>query len=56
MEECPYLEKKELKSICGASITAFTPADESDYCSTEEHYRCPMLISHMLRAAAGKRN
>jgi len=49
--ECPYFERDEGKSICGASVTQMTPeeGDPATYCTTEEHYRCPMLLAHVLR-------
>lgn len=54
--ECPYLEtgfdaRFDEVVVCGASITLTAPdADERrTYCDTEEHYRCPMLLSRVLR-------
>ncbi|MBI2412084.1 MAG: hypothetical protein HYV24_02610 [Deltaproteobacteria bacterium] len=48
---CPYLEKGKVE-MCAASITLLAPSVEEteEYCSTEEHYRCPMLLSHVLRS------
>ncbi len=39
--------------FCGASLTRLLPGAEevASWCSTEDHYRCPMLLSHVLRAA-----
>ena len=49
--ECPYLETDTEKSVCVASVTHLTPGgdDSENYCATEEHYRCPMLLAHVLR-------
>ena len=54
--ECPYLEKGMSRPVCNASITHLTPGAEGidDYCTTEENYRCPMLLAHFLRA--GRKN
>lgn len=51
MEECPYLERGD-PAVCGASITMMAPTveEEESWCGTEDHYRCPMLLSHVLRA------
>lgn len=48
---CPYLERDLVKSVCSASITHMTPDDDDskNYCTAEEHYRCPMLLAHVLR-------
>ncbi len=48
--ECPYHEKGRT-ALCGASITQMSTSaeDEESFCATEEHYRCPMLLSHVLR-------
>lgn len=48
--ECPYREKGRV-TVCGASITHMTTSidDEEAFCATEEHYRCPMLLAHVLR-------
>ncbi|HBG46552.1 MAG TPA: hypothetical protein DDW94_06120 [Deltaproteobacteria bacterium] len=55
MEECPYLEKGN-KAVCAASISLLAPTveDEESYCLTEEHYRCPMLLSHVLRRGSAR--
>lgn len=55
--DCPYLttgQRKEMTGrFCGASLTRLLPGAEevASWCSTEDHYRCPMLLSHVLRAA-----
>jgi hypothetical protein len=53
--ECPYLEKGRV-AMCGASITMMVPSieEEKTWCSTEDHYRCPMLLGHVLRSGARK--
>ena len=50
---CPYLEKG-MTEMCAASITLLAPSAEEaeEYCLTEEHYRCPMLLGHVLRSGA----
>lgn len=52
--ECPYLEPGRLTSTCKASISRMVPSitETEEYCATEEHYRCPMLLSHVLRGEA----
>lgn len=42
--------------MCGASITMMVPSieEEKTWCSTEDHYRCPMLLGHVLRSGARK--
>ncbi len=47
--ECPYLETG--RHICNASLTLMAPGifETNIYCTTEEHYRCPMLLAHTLR-------
>lgn len=49
--DCPYLETGTKSRFCGASITRLIPGMEetAKYCKTEEHYRCPMLLAHVLR-------
>lgn len=53
--ECPYLEKGMSRSVCNASVTLMTlDADGTEgCCTTEENYRCPMLLALFLRK--GKR-
>ena len=47
--ECPYLETG--RHICNASLTLMAPSifETNIYFTTEEHYRCPILIAHTLR-------
>lgn len=54
--ECMYLEKCGKNGICSASISLMVPSifERQVYCGTEEHYRCPMLIAHTLRAGSRK--
>lgn len=49
--ECPYWGISMAKRFCGASATLTAPSteDADEYCKTEEHYRCPMLLGHLLR-------
>ncbi|MBI5588710.1 MAG: hypothetical protein HY889_10155 [Deltaproteobacteria bacterium] len=49
-EKCPYLESEE-ESVCKASLTNMTPSifEYNIYCTTEEHYRCPILLARTLR-------
>lgn len=49
--ECPYLEEEITESRCNASVTNLVPSVEEkvSYCTTEDHYRCPMLLAHVLR-------
>ncbi|MFQ5465556.1 MAG: hypothetical protein ACE5EI_06485 [Thermodesulfobacteriota bacterium] len=54
---CPYLEPTTEGPVCGASLTMIVP-DTSDidfYCSTEEHYRCAILLARILRGDARER-
>ncbi|MBI5643704.1 MAG: hypothetical protein HY954_09560 [Deltaproteobacteria bacterium] len=55
--ECPYLEAGTVH-VCGASTRMMetTRDDEEEYCATEEHYRCPMLLSYVLRGGNGDLN
>lgn len=47
--KCPYLEAG--RHICNASLTHMAPGvfEVNTYCTTEEHYRCPMLLAYILR-------
>lgn len=44
---CPYLNEV----VCKASVTNMTPSlfETTVYCTTEEHYRCPILLARTLR-------
>ncbi len=50
---CPYLEHGAAERVCGASVTLMEPddCDTGQYCSSEEHYRCPILLAHVLRGS-----
>jgi len=52
--DCPYLGGIESMRICNASVTLMAPGgnDIVAYCTTEEHYRCPMLLSKLLRGGS----
>ncbi|HBR17189.1 MAG: hypothetical protein A3G39_09480 [Deltaproteobacteria bacterium RIFCSPLOWO2_12_FULL_43_16] len=55
--ECIYLERCGKNGICNASLTLMVPSifERQVYCdTTEEHYRCPILIAHTLRAGSRK--
>ncbi|MBI4949865.1 MAG: hypothetical protein HY955_06940 [Deltaproteobacteria bacterium] len=44
----------EMTETCVASVTLLAPTTEEaeEYCLTEEHYRCPLLLGHVLRSGA----
>lgn len=50
---CPYLEHGAAGRVCNASVTLMEPddCDTVQYCSNEEHYRCPLLLAHVLRGS-----
>jgi len=50
MPFCPFLNEKGDRDQCGASDLAMKPSDlqMEKYCSTEEHYRCPILLVKTL--------
>ncbi len=52
---CPYLEHGAAGRVCNASVTLMEPddCDTVEYCSSEEHYRCPLLLAHVLRGSSG---
>ncbi len=50
--DCPYLEPCGEESICNASTTRCMKPGEAEiarYCKVEGHYRCPILLAHVLR-------
>ncbi len=50
--ECPYLRLGEKGGcLCTASLTKMEPSaiELKLYCTTEEHFRCPILLSRILR-------
>lgn len=50
--DCPYYRFVEKR--CLASVTRLSPDAEDSvrYCTTEEHYRCPLLLASVLRGNA----
>lgn len=50
-KRCPYLRAETDRHVCGASLSGMSPAfsDLKSYCSTEDHYLCPILVAHALR-------
>ncbi|MFQ5735855.1 MAG: hypothetical protein ACE5GY_03210 [Thermodesulfobacteriota bacterium] len=59
-DECPYLDAGRIIKLCKASDTLLMPSTERHkrYCSSDEHYRCPVLLGHVLRSGkeAARRN
>ncbi|MBE9503057.1 MAG: hypothetical protein IME96_02645 [Proteobacteria bacterium] len=55
LTECPFLADAEGRRLCGASSHKMVPSDLAfeNYCSTEDHYRCPMMLAQLL--AAGRK-
>lgn len=49
--KCPYMKRNKKDVVCAASATNMSPNlfEKSVYCTTEEHYRCPLLIARTLR-------
>lgn len=49
--KCPYLRSVKKDFTCGASVTNMTPSifEINIYCTSEEHYRCPILLARELR-------
>lgn len=49
---CPYLEEGRIIKSCGASRTLLVPSIERHgaYCSGDDHYRCPVLLGHVMRS------
>lgn len=47
---CPCLAEKTSRG-CSASLSGLKPGAEmrEDFCESEEHYRCALLVSHVLR-------
>jgi len=53
--ECPYLRLVDKGDcVCTASLTNMIPSpiELRLYCTTEDHYRCPILLSRTLREGA----
>ena len=49
-KECRYLGPGP-NSVCTASVTKMVPSlfEHNIYCTTEEHYRCPLLLARSMR-------
>lgn len=52
--DCPYLETGGKNRVCKAASSlpkhdASSMEELDEYCMTEEHYRCPSLLGHVLR-------
>jgi hypothetical protein len=56
--KCRYLIEGRKLSYCGASISLMVPSSHEmqTYCTTEENYRCPILLSLMLRSGGVSKN
>lgn len=54
--ECPYIGTGP-DEACGASVANMAPAglDFELYCSSEDHYRCPIGLARVLREMSAKR-
>ncbi len=52
--DCPYYKSVQTDKACLASVTRLRPEAEEagKYCTTEEHYRCPLLLASILRGNA----
>ena len=50
-KKCKYLDEAPEDSVCKASMTHMSPSifELNIYCSTAEHYRCPILLARTLR-------
>lgn len=50
-KKCKYLGEAPRGSVCKASVTGMSPSifELNIYCSTAEHYRCPLLLARTLR-------
>lgn len=55
--DCPYLENCGEESVCNASTRRMKPGEPemTRYCKMEEHYRCPILLAHILRGGSSER-
>lgn len=49
-KSCPYLREEGEKPLCMTSSIRMSPnsLNFTQYCTTEEHYRCPLLLAHTL--------
>lgn len=50
-KKCKYLDKAPQDPVCKASMTGMSPSifELNIYCSTAEHFRCPLLLARTLR-------
>jgi hypothetical protein len=48
---CIYLEHKEHKPLCYASLSQLTPevSDLVKYCESEDRSNCPIRLAHLFR-------
>jgi len=48
---CKYLGDKVHKPLCQASLSQLTPdlSDIGNYCESEDHSNCPILLAHVFR-------
>ena len=55
-ERCPYLEEGRIIKSCNASSTLLIPSIDRHeaYCSGDDHYRCQILLGHVMRAGKPK--
>ncbi len=49
--KCPYIKRDKKDFVCRASASNMVPGifEINVYCTTEEYYRCPLLIARTLR-------
>lgn len=54
--ECPYLERTETFPVCAASPAHSNPTGREimEYCTTEDHHDCAVLLGHILRGGGVK--
>ncbi len=53
---CPYLEEGRIIKSCNASRTLLIPSVDRHgaHCSGDDHYRCPVLLGHVMRSGRQK--
>ncbi len=53
---CPYLTQMCSGGLCNASMSGMVPSafEKLMYCTTEDHYRCPVLLARFLRGGKTK--
>jgi len=54
--QCPYLENGRIIKSCNAAKTLFIPSIDRhlEYCSSEDHDRCSVLLGHVMRTKGPK--